>query len=138
MNHFNKWHTHIKFITKKTSAGLKVLKCISPFIPFDTRMNMSSALLMLNFNNNYWSMVWGNTDRGLADQNQKLQNVQGCQNPWSLFRITIEVCSNVLFHELGWERLELSRSKQLTVCMYKVRNNNFHIRTAANLYQHNK
>lgn len=139
MNHLNKWHTHIKFITKKTSAGLKVLKRISPFIPFDARMNMSSALLMpAYFNNNYWSMVWGNTDRRLADQIQKLQNVQGCQNPWSLFLITIEICSNVLFHELGWERLELSRSKQLTVCMYKVRNNNFPIRTEANLYQHNK
>jgi len=82
-------------------------------------------------------MVWGNTDRGLADQIQKLQNVQGCQNP--PFLIMIEICSNVLFHEIGWERLELSRSKQLAVCMYKVRNNNyFPIRTEANLYQHNK
>ena len=34
-----------------------------------------------------------------------------------------EIRSNVLLDELGWERLEISRSKQLTVCMYNVHNN---------------
>ena len=34
-----------------------------------------------------------------------------------------EIHSKVLLDELGWERLEISRSKQLAVCMYKVHNN---------------
>ena len=41
-----KWHSHVKVITKKISAGLIVLKRISPFIPFETRMNMYNALVM--------------------------------------------------------------------------------------------
>ena len=54
MNHFNKWHNiKIYYEENLRPAGRKVLKRISPFIPFDTRMNMSSALLMPYFNNNY-------------------------------------------------------------------------------------
>ena len=30
-----------------------------------------------------------------------------------------EIRSNVLLDKLGWERIEIYRSKQLAVCMYK-------------------
>ena len=62
----------MKVITKKITAGLTVLKRISPFILFETRMNTYNALVMPYFN--YCSAVWGNIGIGLADKIQKLQN----------------------------------------------------------------
>ena len=47
-----KWHSHVEVITKKISAGLAVLKCISPFITYETRMSMYTELVMPYFN--YW------------------------------------------------------------------------------------
>ena len=67
-----KWHSHAKVITKKIAPGLTVLKRISPFILFETRMNTYNALGMPYFN--YCSTVWGNIGIGLADKIQKLQN----------------------------------------------------------------
>ena len=67
-----KWHSHVKVITKKISAGLAFLKSIRPFILFDTRMSMYNALVIPCFN--YCSTVWGNIGIGLADKIQKLQN----------------------------------------------------------------
>ena len=62
-----------KTYSKKISARLKVLKRISPFIPFihsfDTRMNTYNALVMPYFN--YCSTVWGNIGIGLADIKSK-------------------------------------------------------------------
>ena len=104
-----KWHSHVIVITKKISAGLEVLKRISPLIPCGTRMNMYNALVMPYFN--YCGTVWGNIGRGLADKIQKLQN-------WAARILTFsKVRSNVLLDVLGWESLEASRLKQLTICM---------------------
>ena len=68
-----KWHSDVKVITKKMSAGLAVLKSIRPFILFDTRMSIYNALVMPCFN--YCSTVWENIGIGLADKIQKLQNI---------------------------------------------------------------
>ena len=38
---------HINTISKKISAGLAILKRVSQFIPFDTRVNVYNALGML-------------------------------------------------------------------------------------------
>lgn len=72
IDEFLKWHSHVKVITKKISAGLAFLKSIRPFILFDTRMSMYNALVMPCFN--YCSTVWGNIGIALADKIQKLQN----------------------------------------------------------------
>ena len=52
------WRPHIYTISRKISAGLAILKRVSHFIPFDTRVN---ALVMLYFN--YCSAVWGNISK---------------------------------------------------------------------------
>ena len=58
-----------------------------------------------------------NINKGLADKRQKMQN-----------RVRIltfseyEVRSSILLDELGWERLEYVRLKQLAVTMYKIHN----------------
>ena len=50
------WRPHINTISKKISTGIAILKCVSHFIPFDTRVNMYNALVMPYFN--YCSAVW--------------------------------------------------------------------------------
>ena len=107
----------MKVITKKIPDGLTVLKRISPFIPFETRMNVYNALVIPYFN--YCSTVWGNIGIGLADKILKLQNRAARILTFSDY----EVHSNVLLDVLGWERLETSTLKQLAICMYKVHNN---------------
>ena len=54
------------------SAGIAILKRVSHFIPFDTRMNMYNLLVMPYFN--YCSALWGNINKRLADKLQKMQN----------------------------------------------------------------
>ena len=69
-----KWCPHItgNTISKKIFTGLVILKRVSHFIPFDTRVNVFNALVMSY--SNYCSAVWGNFDKRLADKLQKMQN----------------------------------------------------------------
>ena len=67
------WRPHINTISKKISPGLATLKCVSHFIPFDTRVSMYNALVMPYFNY-CCSAVWGNIDKRLADKLQKMHN----------------------------------------------------------------
>ena len=68
---------------------------------------------------NYCGAVWGNINKGLADKLQKLQNRAARILTFSNY----DVRSSVLLDELGWERLEYVRLKQLPVTMYKIHNN---------------
>ena len=111
------WRPHIHTISKKISAGIAILRRVSHFIPFDTRVNMYNALVMPYFN--YCGAVWGNINKGLADKLQKLQNRAARILTFSNY----DVRSSVLLDELGWERLEYVRLKQLAVTMYKIHNN---------------
>ena len=43
------WRPHIHTISKKISAGIAILRRVSHFIPFDTRVNMYNALVMPYF-----------------------------------------------------------------------------------------
>ena len=61
------WKAHIEEISKKISAGLSVLKRISPTIPFETRQTMYKALILPYFD--YSSCVWG-----YIEKLQHLQN----------------------------------------------------------------
>ena len=67
------WRPHINTISKKISLGLATLKCVSHFIPFDTRVSMYNALVMPYFNY-CCSAVWGNINKRLADKLQKMHN----------------------------------------------------------------
>ena len=78
---------------------------------------MYNALVMPYFN--YCGAVWGNINKRLADKLQKLQNRAARILTFSNY----DVRSSVLLDELGWERLEYVRLKQLAVIMYKIHNN---------------
>ena len=53
------WRPNINTISKEISAGIAMLKRVSHFIPFDTRVNMYNALVMPYFN--YCCAVQGNS-----------------------------------------------------------------------------
>ena len=55
-------------------------------------------------------------NKGLADKLQKMQNTAARNLTFSNY----EVRSSVLLDELGWERLEYVRLKQLAVTMYTI------------------
>ena len=78
---------------------------------------MNKALVLPYFN--YCIAVWSNINKGLADKLQKMQN----RAARILTFANYEVRSSVLLDELGWERLEYVRLKQLAVTMYKIHNN---------------
>ena len=115
MNLWTGVHALIPF-QKKISAGLAILKRVSHFIPFDTKVNIYNTLVMPYFN--YCSAVWGNINKGLADKLQKMQNRAARILTFSNY----EVRSSVLLDELGWERLEYVRRKQLALTMHKIYN----------------
>ena len=77
---------------------------------------MYNALTMPYFN--YCGAVWGNVNKGLADKLQKLQNRAARILTFSSY----DIRSSVFLDELGWERLEYVRLKQLAVTMYKIHN----------------
>ena len=77
---------------------------------------MYNALVVPYFN--YCCAVWGNINKGLADKLQKLQNRAARILTFSNY----DVRSSVLLDELGWERLQYVRLKQLAVTMYKIHN----------------
>ena len=79
--------------------------------------NIYNALVMSYFN--YCSAVWGNINKGLADKLQKMQNRAARILTFS----NCEVRSSVLLDQLGWERPEYVRLKQLAVTMYKIHKN---------------
>ena len=68
---------------------------------------------------NYCSAVWGNINKGLADKLQNMQNRVARILTFSNY----EFRSSVLLDELGWERLQYVRLKQLAVTVYKIHNN---------------
>ena len=79
-------------------------------------MNMYNALVMPYY---YCSAVWSNINKGPADKLQRMKNRAARILTFS----NHEVHSSVLLDELGWERLEYVRLKQLAVTMYKIHNN---------------
>ena len=107
------WRPHIDAMSKKISAALAVLRRVSPIVPLKTRQNMYNALVISYFN--YYSPVWGNIGKGLSDKLQKLQN----RAPRIFTFSSCENHSSDLLDELGWQKLELQRLKQLAVVMYK-------------------
>ena len=66
------WKAHIEEISKKISAGLSVLKRISPTIPFETRQTRYKALILPYFD--YSCCVWGYIGKGLTEKFQQLQH----------------------------------------------------------------
>ena len=85
------------------------------YLPFG--VNMYNPLVMPYFN--YCGAVWGNMNKGVADKLQKKQNRAARILTFSNY----DVRSSVLLDELGWERLEYVRLKQLALTMYKIHNN---------------
>ena len=91
------WKAHIEEISKTISAGLSVLKRVSPTIPFETRQIVYKALILPYFD--YSSCVSGYIGIGLAEQLQQLQNRAARIVTLSNY----ETRSKDLLDDLGWK-----------------------------------
>lgn len=89
---------HTKEISK-ISAGLSVLKRISPTIPFETRQIMYKALILPYFDYSSFASVY--TGIGLTEKLQQLQNRAARIVTLSNY----ETRSKDLLDDLGWQVL---------------------------------
>ena len=108
------WKGHIEEISKKISAGLSVLKRISPTTAFETRQIMYKALILPYFD--YCSCVWGYIGIGLTEKLQQLQN----RTARIVTLSNYETRSKDLLDDLGWEVLVDKRIRNLAILMYKI------------------
>ena len=105
------WKAHIDEISKKISAGLSVLRRLSPTIPLETRETMYKALIVSYFD--YSSCVWGYMGKGLSEKLQQLQN----RAARIVTSSNYQTRSKNILDELGWEVLEDRRMRQLAILM---------------------
>ena len=110
---FSRINGPIEEISKKISAGLSVLKRISPTIPFETGQIMYKALILPYID--YSSCVWGYIGIGLTGKLQHLQNRAARIVTLSNY----ETRSKDPLDDLGWEVLVDRRMRKLAILMYK-------------------
>lgn len=108
------WKDHICKISKKISGGIGALKRVRQLVPFKLLLTMYNSLVLPYFD--YCSAVWGSCGRGFSDTLQKLQNRAARVVTFSSYNRQ----STELLDELKWDNLEIRRSKQLAVMMYKI------------------
>ena len=112
------WKAHIHEISKKISAGLSVLRRLSPTIPLENRETMYKALILPYFD--YSSCVWGYIGKGLLEKLQQLQN----RAARIVTSSNYQTRSKDILDELGWEVLEY-RTDETTRYSY-VQNNSWY------------
>ena len=100
------WRPHIHTISKKISAGIAILRRVSHFIPFDTRVNMYNALVMPYFN--YCGAVWGNINKGTSRQTSKA--APKTVNVWDSLSYPIEFSQDGNFDKRCRKIVSLSSS----------------------------
>ena len=110
------WNQHIMEISKKISSGIGALKRIRQLVNIDTAEKIYKALIEPHFD--YCSLVWDGLGVKLADKLQKLQN----RAARAVSTLSYDISSNTILDMLGWDRLQLRRSKQKAKMMLKVSN----------------
>lgn len=119
------------------SAGLVILKRARAVVPRDTLINMTNTYIVSRGDNapvvpffHYCSPVWSFIGKCQSERLQKLQN----RAARIITNSDYMTPSSCLLHNLGRDRLEERRTKQLAIAMYKVVNAHFPLRLH-NLFQ---
>ena len=110
------WKTHISKISKKISSGIGALKRVRPFVNQHTATTIYKALIEPHFE--YCSSVWDGLSQQLSDKLQKLQNRAARVITCSGY----DTSSDLLLKQLGFEKLQVKRSKQKAIMVYKSLN----------------
>ena len=97
------WNVRMKHIPKKFASSIGILKRSRSFVPFETLLCISNALVQPHFD--YCSVVWGNCNKSLSIRLQKLQNHAGR----ILTSSSYDANPDDLFVRLGWRKLNLQQ-----------------------------
>ena len=110
------WNVHIENLSKKIASGIGALKHIRPFVPCRTLLFIYNSLDKPHFN--YCNIVWGNSNKTLANKLEKLQNCAARV----LTSATFDTSTEYLFKLLNWRKLESQRQIQNACVVYKSLN----------------
>ena len=105
-----------KYARMKVSSAIGALKCVRPFIPKETAIQIYNALIVPYFD--YCSPVWDCLNGYLSDKFQKLQN----RAARVITKFPFDTNSNHLLTTLNWERLSIRRKKRKALMMYTTMN----------------
>ena len=100
------WTDHIKYIQKKCSSGLYMLKSIRNIVGKDTLKLVYNALILSHLS--YCDVIWGNCGKCLQNDLPKLQNRAARiinDTPW-------DSSGSYNLNKLGWDTLEQKRKKK--------------------------
>ena len=117
IDQFLSWDKHVDSIAKNLTSCIGAIRRIREFVDRETVVAVHNAILQPHFN--YCSEVWDTFGEGLSKRLQKLQKKGSA-------RIIIYMSNETPHQEplkaLGWEILEIQRSKAKTKYMFRVVN----------------
>ena len=103
----------MKHIPKKFASSIGILKRSRSFVPFETLLCISNALVQPHFD--YCSVVWGNCNKSLSIRLQKLQN----HAERILTSSSYDANPDDLFVRLGWRKLNLQQELKTATIWYR-------------------
>ena len=107
------WSAHIDYLCKNVSKRTGIIKRVKNFLPHQTTVMLSNALVIPHFD--YGSSVWSNFSTEFHNKLQVLHN--------NLARIILKADArtpiNDMMNSLQWDKLDQRWHKQLLVIVYK-------------------
>ena len=110
------WERHITELSKKIAFGISAIKRIRYFVPRQTLITIYISMVQSHFY--YCSVVWGCCSQSLSQKLQKFQNCAARVVTFSYF----DSCTEELFRELFWGKLDRQRCVDKAIMMYKIVN----------------
>ena len=110
------WERHITELSNEIASGINAIKRIRYFVPRETLITIYNLLVQSHFN--YCSVVWGCCSQSLSQKLQELQNRAARVITFSNFNS----CTEELFLELRWVKLDRQHSVDKAIMMYHFLN----------------
>lgn len=109
-------HKHVDSIAKKLTSGIGAIRRIREFVDRETLVAIHNAIVQPHFN--YCSEVWDTLGEGLSKRLQKLQN----RSARIITHMSNETPHQEALKALGWETLEIQRTKAKAKYMFRIVN----------------
>lgn len=117
------WEKHVDTICSKVSAGIGAMRRVKPYVPPATLQTIYKSLVQPYFD--YCSPLWDNCGKTLQEKLQKFQS----RAARVITGTSYDVRSVDVLDTLGWQTLDVRRSQNKSIFMYKILNKH----TAPNL-----
>ena len=108
------WEEHVNHFAKEITRAIAGLRMVRKYVPFGTLMTLYNSLIQPLFD--YCGPVWNNINVTQNDRLQKLQN----RIARVISKSPLELRSQEILTNLGWDSIAIRRSKQILVTMHKI------------------